>query len=120
MSSATAIAHEATWGLTHTGRLAYLEERLGVTGSRPTPRQRVKRAMLYVLLTWVAPCALSFVPHDASLAMPFALDIEAHVRGLVAVPLLLLAEWPIEQRLRAVMRRLGSPPLTSRGRSKAT
>ena len=118
MESATALADDdAAWDLVHAGRLAYVEERLGVTGFRPTLRQRVRRALFYVVLVWATPFALSFVPSGASLRMPFALDIEAHVRGLVAVPLLLLAEWPIEQRLRIVMRRLGSPPLMrQRGR----
>ena len=118
MESPTALADDdAAWDLVHTGRLAYVEEQLGVTGFRPTPRQRVHRALVYVVLVWVTPFALSFVPSVTSLRMTFALDIEAHVRGLVAVPLLLLAEWPIEHRLRIVMRRLASPPLMGpRGR----
>src|SRR4051812_1803653 len=115
MSSATVPALSETWGLTHTGRLAYLEERLGVTALRPTLEQRMRRALFYVVLTWGVPFALSLVPSGVTVALPFAFDIEAHVRGLVGVPLLVLAEWPIEHRVRLVMHRLGSSPLTRRG-----
>lgn len=112
MSTATTRAPDDAPGRTHGGRVRYLREGVGLGGARPTLKQRVKRALLYALLTWAVPLALSLVPHDGPVAVPFVFDIEIHVRGLVAVPLLLLVEWPIANRLREIMHLLASPPLT--------
>jgi hypothetical protein len=67
----------------------------------------VRRIILFVLISWVPLLALSaFGGHllDGNVALPFLLDIETHIRFLVVVPLLLVAELVVHRRLLPVAR----------------
>jgi hypothetical protein len=68
----------------------------------------VRRIVVLVLITWLPLLILSALGgHAAGIAIkvPFLRDIEAHVRFLVALPLLILAEPIVHIRTRAVARR---------------
>ena len=63
-----------------------------------------RTAIILAAITWVPLLVFSFVEGSAlgGAQIPFLYDIAAHVRFLVAVPILVLAEIPIGRRLRAV------------------
>lgn len=66
-----------------------------------------RRVIVFVLITWVPLLALA--AHDGHLldgdvAVPFLLDGETHIRFLVVVPLLLVAELVVHRRLMPVVR----------------
>ena len=66
-----------------------------------------RRLILLSLLAWVPLLLLSVVEGQAlggPAAVPFLLDVDAHVRLLVALPLLIAAELVVHQRLRFVIR----------------
>jgi hypothetical protein len=66
-----------------------------------------QRILVISLLTWLPLLALSAVEGQAvgpRVAIPFLLDIEVHVRFLVALPLLIVAELVVHQRMRFVAR----------------
>ena len=66
-----------------------------------------QRVLLIPLLAWLPLLVLSFVEGEAlggRAAVPFLLDIEVHVRFLVALPLLIVAELVVHQRMRFVVR----------------
>jgi hypothetical protein len=107
----TSLEIEQGWRLTRTGPLASLETRLGLAYARPPMSRDVQRTLVYACIAWLVPCALSFLQRRGSLAMSFLHDYEAHVRGLVAIPLLLFAERPVEGRLRLIFHRMAGPPL---------
>ncbi|MGZ8212559.1 MAG: hypothetical protein ACXWUH_18805, partial [Burkholderiales bacterium] len=59
------------------------------------------------LLAWLPLLilsALSGQAWDGGVSVPFLLDIEVHVRFLVALPLLIAAEMVVHQRLRPIVR----------------
>ena len=63
------------------------------------------------LLAWLPLLVLSVVEGQAlggNVAVPFLLDVEAHVRFLVALPLLIVAELVVHQRMRFVVRNSSS------------
>ena len=63
----------------------------------------VRRRIIIPLLAWLPLLALSALEGQAlggNVAVPFLLDVEAHVRFLVALPLLIVAELVMHQRLR--------------------
>lgn len=65
-----------------------------------------RRVAAIVLLSWVPLLLLSIVEGHAwgdSVRLPFLLDMELHVRLLIAVPLLILAELVVHQRIRPVV-----------------
>jgi hypothetical protein len=65
-----------------------------------------RRIAVLVLLAWVPLLVLSFAEGhawDGSVKLPFLRDVEMHVRLLVAVPLLILAELVVHQRMRPVV-----------------
>lgn len=68
----------------------------------------VRRRMVVIsLFVWLPLLALSLAEGQAlggHAAVPFLLDVEAHVRFLVALPLLILAELIVHQRMRFVVR----------------
>ena len=67
----------------------------------------VRRVILFVLICWAPLLALSAVGghlRDGNVALPFLPDIETHIRFLVVVPLLLVAELVVHRRLRPVAR----------------
>lgn len=65
-----------------------------------------RRIIFFALLTWLPLLLLSAASGQAlggGVKIPFLYDLEAHVRFLLALPLLLLAEWVVHQRLRPVI-----------------
>jgi hypothetical protein len=75
--------------------------RLGIT---PLGRGAVRGALLLAALSWLPLLVLAVGEGLVVIgaAIPFLYDIGAHVRFLVAVPILLLAEIAISRRLREV------------------
>jgi hypothetical protein len=65
-----------------------------------------RRIVVSVLLAWVPLLVLSLVEGHAwagSVTLPFFHDIEMHVRLLLALPLLIMAELVVHQRMRPVV-----------------
>ena len=65
-----------------------------------------RRIIFFVLLTWLPLLLLSAASGqllEGSVKVPFLYDLETHVRFLVALPLLLLAELVVHQRMRPVV-----------------
>ena len=77
--------------------------------SRPTEDVigLVKKRLVFIsLLTWLPLLVLATAQGKlirGSVALPFSLDIELHVRFLVALPLLVIAELVVHERMRAVV-----------------
>jgi hypothetical protein len=68
-----------------------------------------RRALVLAMVAWLPMLLLATI--DGSLLpgkgyVPFLYDIEAHVRVLVALPLLFAAEVPVHRRLRHTIRQL--------------
>ena len=66
-----------------------------------------QRILLITLLAWLPLLVLSLIEGEAlggRAAVPFLFDIEVHVRFLVALPLLIIAELIVHQRMRFVVR----------------
>jgi hypothetical protein len=66
-----------------------------------------RRLVTITLLAWLPLLVLSALEGRAlggNVAVPFLLDVEAHVRFLVALPLLIVAELVVHQRMRFVVR----------------
>ena len=66
-----------------------------------------QRIIVISLLAWLPLLLLSALEGQAlggSAAVPFLLDVEVHVRFLVAVPLFIAAELVVHQRMRFVVR----------------
>src|SRR5215831_21363275 len=71
------------------------------------PLGLLRRRMLIIsLVCWAPLLLLSIVTGQAfgGVRVPFVSDIEAHVRFLVAVPLLISAEWIVHRRIAIVVR----------------
>ena len=65
-----------------------------------------RRVLVFVGLTWVPLLLLSIVEGRAwgqVDTLPFIYDVELHVRLLGALPLLVLAEWIVHQRMRPIV-----------------
>lgn len=65
-----------------------------------------RRIVATVLLAWVPLLLLSFTEGHAlpgSIALPFLCDLEMHVRLLVVLPLLIVAELIVHQRIRPMV-----------------
>lgn len=65
------------------------------------------RIIVIALFAWLPLLLLSALEGQAlggSAAVPFLLDVETHVRFLVALPLLIIAELVVQQRMRFVVR----------------
>jgi hypothetical protein len=66
-----------------------------------------QRILIITLVAWAPLLALSALEGQAlggRAAVPFLLDVEAHVRFLIALPLLIVAELVVHQRMRFVVR----------------
>jgi hypothetical protein len=66
-----------------------------------------RRLLFFVSLTWLPLLVLSVLEGQAfggSAPVPFLWDVEAHARFLVALPLLIVAELIVHQRMRPVVR----------------
>jgi hypothetical protein len=79
----------------------------------------VRRRLLVIsLIAWVPLLLLSLVEGKAlggRAAVPFLLDVEVHVRFLIALPLLVLAELVVHQRMRFVVRQFLERDLIPQG-----
>jgi hypothetical protein len=67
----------------------------------------VRRIIVFVLITWVPLLVLAALDGHllrTSVAVPFLLDVETHIRFLVVAPLLLAAELIVHRRLLRVTR----------------
>ena len=65
------------------------------------------RILFFVSLTWLPLLVLSVVEGQAfgeSAPVPFLWDVEAHARFLIALPLLIVAELVVHQRMRPIVR----------------
>jgi hypothetical protein len=65
-----------------------------------------KRILIFVSLTWLPLLVLSVLEGHAfggSAPVPFLWDVEAHARFLIALPLLIVAELVVHQRMRLVV-----------------
>jgi hypothetical protein len=84
-----------------------------------------RRVVVIPLFAWLPLLILSTLgggAWGAAVKVPFAMDLEVHVRFLVALPLLILAELVVHQRLRPVVRQFLERDLipdTSRARFDA-
>ena len=66
-----------------------------------------RRILVIALFAWLPLLVLSVVQGQAwgrGVAMPFLYDVDAHVRFLIALPLLVVAELVVHQRMRPVIR----------------
>jgi hypothetical protein len=79
-----------------------------------------RTAIILAAIAWVPLLVFSFVEGLAlgGARIPFLYDIAAHVRFLVAVPILVLAEIPIGRRLRAVAKHFLNAGLVPEGEQK--
>src|SRR4030095_9416642 len=86
------------------GPLFQLLRRMHVAGDALELIRR--RIVVAVALTWLPLLALAIFDREAwgGAAVPFLLDVEANVRFLVAVPLPIVAELGVHQRMRLIVR----------------
>jgi hypothetical protein len=81
-----------------------------------------RRIVVFAIVAWFPLLVLSILDGKAwgeRVSVPFLYDIDARVRFLVALPLLILAELVVYQRMRAVVAQfvtLGLVPRAVRGR----
>ena len=104
-SSAPSLLHAGDFSLVHGGPLFQLLLRAHLCSDAMSLMAR--RIGVAVLITWVPLLVLSALDGhllDGSVAVPFLLDVETHIRFLVVVPLLLAAELIVHQRLLPVAR----------------
>src|SRR5689334_8862787 len=86
------------------GPLYQLLRRAHLTGT--AAEQMERRIIVAALITWLPLAVLSLIqgaPEGAKLI--FLHDIEAHVRFLIALPVLIAAEVVVHQRMRITVRR---------------
>jgi hypothetical protein len=71
------------------------------------PQLLRRQAVIAVLLCWVPLAVLSFVQGHllGGIKLSFLRDIETHVRFLVSLPVLIMAEMVVHQRIRPMMKR---------------
>jgi hypothetical protein len=72
---------------------------------KPDSPQIVKRVVFAVVITWVPLLILSVIQglaYGSQVRVPFLYDIAAHVRFLLALPLLIIAEGVIDPRTKAI------------------
>jgi hypothetical protein len=67
----------------------------------------VRRIVVFVFLAWVPLALISMAEHGfagESVKVPFVKDVTVHARYLVAMPLLIVAELIVHQRMRTIVR----------------
>ena len=87
------------------GPLYQLLRRAHLTGD--TLELLRRRVLVIPLLAWLPLLVLSALGGQAlggSATVPFLLDVEVHVKFLIAVPLLIIAELVVHQRMRFVVK----------------
>jgi hypothetical protein len=89
------------------GALFQLSRRTRLTGE--ALERLYRQAILLTVVTWLPLLLLSFlqrhVIRSAGIQVPFLHDIEANVRFLVALPVLILAELGVQKRVSPLIRR---------------
>lgn len=89
------------FSLTACGPIDRLQARLGLAATEPPGL--VYRAFALALIAWLPLLLMTiFRTPDAPPAVTFAQDIASHVRFLLVIPMLVLAEAPIGRRTRMV------------------
>ena len=65
-----------------------------------------RRIVAFVLITWVPLWLLTAIESHAlgGVKVPFLLDLDAHARFLISLPLLIVAELFVHQRIRVIVR----------------
>jgi len=104
-SYAQALRDAQDFSLVHGGPLFQLLLRSRLSSDGMTLVER--RAIVFVLISWVPLLALSAIDGhllDGDVAVPFVRDLETHIRFLIVVPLLLAAELVVHRRLMPVVR----------------
>jgi hypothetical protein len=104
-SSAEVLREPEDFSLVLGGPLFQLLRRSHLSGN--TLDLLYRRVLIIPLLAWLPLLVLSALEGQAlggHVAVPFLLDVEAHVRFLVALPLLIVAELVVHQRMRFVVR----------------
>ena len=98
------VTESADFSLVLGGPLYQLWRRSRLAGDALQLQHR--RIVVLMALAWVPLLALSVAEGHAwggSVAMPFLYDIELHVRFLLALPLLVVAEMVVHRRMRPVV-----------------
>src|SRR5436190_18418463 len=65
-----------------------------------------RRILVFSLLTWLPLAIMSLAEGHfwgGSVTVPFLRDVDVHVRFLIALPLLIVAELVVHQRMRPVL-----------------
>jgi hypothetical protein len=65
-----------------------------------------RRVVMFAFLAWAPPFALAMLEGTAwggAVILPFLFDVDTHVRFLVALPLMLVAELVVHQRMRTIV-----------------
>jgi hypothetical protein len=104
LGSPEAAQSEPDFSLVLGGPLFQLLRRANLSGDALTLLRR--RAIVIVLITWLPLLVISALQGKATkgaVAVPFLLDLEQHVRFLVALPLLIIAELVVHQRMRPII-----------------
>jgi len=104
MTSGSALFHTQDFSLVLGGPVYQLWRRSMLCG--PALELLIRRVIGIPLFTWLPLLALTGASGTAlpgTLAIPFLYDLEVHARLLVAIPLLLIAEVVIHQRMRTVV-----------------
>ncbi|MCU0358788.1 MAG: hypothetical protein MUE95_14560, partial [Cyclobacteriaceae bacterium] len=86
------------------GPFFQLLRRIGLTGSALELMN--KRALIISLLAWLPLFVLSLVKGQAwgeGTNLPFIEDLEAHIRFLVALPLMIFAERIVHERMQMIV-----------------
>jgi hypothetical protein len=104
-ASEMSLAALSVFSLVNGGLLNRVWRRTGLSGDalQWVPR----RAFVAAALAWVPLLLISMVDGNAwgnGVALTFLKDVETHVRLLIAVPLLILAEVKVHQRLHPIVR----------------
>jgi hypothetical protein len=87
------------------GPLFQLFHRLHLAGDRlELPRRRILASAALAWLPLLVLSAVQGLAFGTRVPVPFLLDIDAHVRFLIVVPLLIAAELVVHQRIRFVAR----------------
>jgi len=105
LPSAHLLSERQDFSLVMGGPLFQLLFRAHLVGDAMTLVTR--RIVAFGLITWVPLLIFSTLDRhlfNGSVAVPFITDLETHIRFLVVVPLLLVAELSVNRRLRSVAR----------------
>lgn len=76
-----------------------------------------RRVLIISLPCWAPLLLLSLITHQAlgGVRVPFVSDVEVHVRFLVAVPLLIIAEWSAHRRIVLIVRQFSERNIIAPG-----